>query len=606
MRFFLIYTFLFGLFFSCKEASLIDGSKTGFKWIDEPNAIYYLDRDQSNNTFIVQILAEDNITPIKNATITFGGDPSIIMFNNPVISSDNNGLAVAEFTVLDTTSSLTLSVSTPLNNAVLSKTIEVLSSSKSIILPRYNASTYAKEQYNQTNDVLSVFVGDKYKNPSANIEVKYEVIEGDAMLRGQKTITTFTNRDGYTDAFQYFTGVERSIIRASTIDGNSTDFEINSIHPISLTSVSLEKGEMKLEWENIPEGVNFEILRRNDIDYTYDTLRFEGESTTEFIDENLNNGVKYAYRLDLVLGGGEEGRLEGELTEEIRYGNYIYLGYRITDMIYDDTRNLIYACNGNTHEVIITDLDGDEIKYLYVGGAPNRLMLTENKLYVALKTGGAIAIIDLETYAIDKIDVYEDVGDYEIMDIEVLPKHNMAYLVCGERSKLFKLDLNTKEVSELYNPRTSTEIISDNTDRIYFSAWIDGKYYTVVYNEEDKTYTQYGERVSISSVCFSPSYQYIYSTSLLSKNNLGLEEIQSFGEMESIYSKFPGAFSDDENYLYLIERRSINRFNLNTLQLEQHEDRYYGVQKMYVLKDQSEFIVLMNNAEIHRIKNPFL
>lgn len=131
--------------------------------------------------------------------------------------------------------------------------------------------------------------------------------------------------------------------------------------------------------------------------------------TGEYVVIRRNNELERYNRSDVIPNFPTDPCLRLDLSNQVTNGTYISLDCVMTDVVYDASRNLIYAgldsFSSRGNSVAIIDPDTFSVSsYIPVGGAPRMLKMSTDgaKLYVNLLDMSKVVEIDLATQIVDR------------------------------------------------------------------------------------------------------------------------------------------------------------------------------------------------------------
>ena len=124
------------------------------------------------------------------------------------------------------------------------------------------------------------------------------------------------------------------------------------------------------------------------------------------------------------------------------------------DIVVDRQRSLIYATMQQRNELLVIDADTYlEVDRFHVGPQPGAMALSSDQsvLYVALSTGGGVAIVDLNTRQVRRVDVASTIGSRWITSLlEVGPGRLLVGASSGDTpSRLVIVDVDNGGATEV-------------------------------------------------------------------------------------------------------------------------------------------------------------
>jgi len=170
---------------------------------------------------------------------------------------------------------------------------------------------------------------------------------------------------------------------------------------VTLSPLEVTKTGLNLNWTVTTENdfESYQILRSEEPTGPYGIIKVISDpAVVNFKDENVSYGVRYYYKIAVVLNSGNKSY--SNLESKLFLGENIDLGVNIVRMIIDPERPYIYALDRINNSMLFINKNSKTVeKTILVGAKPCDIDINmdNSKAYIANIGSSLIAVIDLET-----------------------------------------------------------------------------------------------------------------------------------------------------------------------------------------------------------------
>ncbi|WP_044210486.1 Ig-like domain-containing protein [Flammeovirga sp. OC4] len=552
--------------FSCqKEIENINQSNTNtLSWYIRPDTYQKVDSTTAI-PLIVKLFTKDTLHAVSNADITFELQSDNAELVSNTVTTDSNGVASNEIYFLNPSDSVTIEIHSKAAFRTLFKRFVITESRYSSLKSVYQDTLILMKNTDYVNNGLGIEIEDHYGKLVKKEKVKYEVIEGDALLNGEKTIFATTTDNGIPQDLHFTTGSQNSVIRASVDDQLFIDFQLIIVDPID-AQVQFDTQYDHITWsentQNLP--YSFELLSNYDsYKNTFaDTLKISGEQNS-FTNTDIIYGKNHTYRVDIVPHNTGLPKIEG-INKTISSSNVININEGMRSYLTDSESERIYVTTKNNNSLYIYDFQRKLIHKQYIGVNLQRMCLFDNKLYIVISGEEKIGVLDLDSYAIEYIDFERHLSTHRLFDVQMQSKGELYFSAYSTENYgapfIGRLNLETGIVKKFpVNYSNETPYIKlDKEGKLYYSR---GTKDLHILDKETDQLVDTGIDMSAHAMQFSTSGKYIgYSNGIYNSNDFSV--YHNLG-----YYSWQFCFSPDEKYFYRSNdsKHTIQKHPMNAL-----------------------------------------
>ncbi|MBD0405197.1 Ig-like domain-containing protein [Flammeovirga sp. EKP202] len=571
---------------SCqKEIENINQSNTNtLSWYIRPDTYQKMDSTTAI-PLIVKLFTKDTLHAVSNADITFELQSDNAELVSNTVTTDSNGVASNEIYFLNPSDSVVIEIHSKAAFRTLYKRFVITESKYSSLKRVYQDTLILMKNTDYINNGLGIEIEDHYGKLVKKEKVKYEVIEGDALLNGEKTIFATTTDNGIPQDLHFTTGSQNSVIRASVDDQLFIDFQLIVVDPIEV-QLHFDTQSDRITWnentQNLP--YSFELLSNYDsYKNTFaDTLKISGEQNS-FINSDIIYGKNHTYRVDIIPHHTGLPKIEG-VNKTISSSNVININEGMRSYLIDSESERIYVTTKNNNSLYIYDFQRKLIHKQFIGVNLQNMCLFDNKLYIVISGEEKIGVLDLDSYAMEYIDFGRHLSTHRLFDVQVKSEGELYFSAYSTESYrdpfIGHLNLKTgivKKFPASYNNETPY-IKEDKDGKLYYNQWNNE---LVILDKKTDQIIETNLKMNVHYMDFSSSGKYIgYSRHIYNSNDFSI--FHNLG-----YYSWQFCFSPDEKYFY--------RYN----------DSKYIIQKhpMNALGDASEVVdIQISYMKLHHMQ----